>query len=83
MQDELSRAHREAAAIREQWFEIFEDLEKEYAKKVSLLLAALKKLEGRSLRAERQRDEAWRKTQTCAGSCARQQLLWKKNRERR
>ena len=58
MQEELSRAHSETVTIREQWFEIFEDLEKEYAKKVSLLLAALKKLEERSLRAERQRDEA-------------------------
>lgn len=46
------RAHSEAVTIREQWFEIFEDLEKEYAKKVSLLLAALKKLKERSLRTE-------------------------------
>ena len=61
MQEELSRAHSETVTIREQWFEIFEDLEKEYAKKVSLLLAALKKLEERSLRAERQRDEALEK----------------------
>lgn len=83
MQMELSRAHSETVTIREQWFEIFEDLEKEYTKKVSLLLAALKKLGERSLpgRAPERRSPGEKKD--LRQSCTRQQPFWKRNRERR
>lgn len=58
MQAELSRAHSEAIDIREQWFQVFEDMQKEFDRKSAKLLKENKELEKRALKAERQRDEA-------------------------
>ena len=37
LEDELSQARRETVSVREQWFEIFEDLQKECARQLSAL----------------------------------------------
>ena len=58
MQDELARAHSAMASMREHWFEVFEDLQKEFEQKLKEAEHQLKKMEERALRAEQQRDEA-------------------------
>lgn len=58
LEDELSRAHSETASVRNQWFEIFEDLQKECARKLSALRKELGKMEKRAIKAEKQRDDA-------------------------
>ncbi len=57
-QAELSRAHSNAIDIRDQWFQIFEDMQKEYGRKLKELQKANQELEKRALKAECQRDEA-------------------------
>jgi len=58
LQAELSRAHSNAIDIRDQWFQIFEDMQKEYDRKLEELRKANQELEKRALKAECQRDEA-------------------------
>lgn len=58
LQAELSRAHSDAIDIRDQWFQIFEDMQKEFDRKLEELLKVNRELEKRALKAERQRDEA-------------------------
>ncbi len=53
---EICTLRQEIVKNREYWFEVFEDLEKEYARKTARLHAQNKKLEQRALRAE-QRSE--------------------------
>lgn len=55
---ELSKAHAETVAIREQWFAVFEDTEKEHQKEIDSLKRKLAAMEQRALKAERDRDEA-------------------------
>lgn len=54
LEEELSIAHRETITIRNQWFEIFEDLQKEFERKLSISKTLNKQLEKRALNAERQ-----------------------------
>ena len=61
LQAELSRAHSDAIDIRDQWFRIFEDMQKEFDRKLEELLKVNRELEKRALKAERQRDEAFEK----------------------
>lgn len=61
LQAELSRAHSEAVTIRNQWFQVFEDMQKEFDRKVAELLKINKELEKRALKAEGQRDDALNK----------------------
>ena len=58
LQAELSRAHSKAIDIRDQWFQIFEDMQKEYDRKLEELRKINRELENRALKAECQRDEA-------------------------
>lgn len=58
LEDELSRAHSETVSVRNQWFEIFEELQKECARKLSALQKELEQMEKRAIEAERQRDAA-------------------------
>ena len=58
LEDELSRAHSETVSVRNQWFEIFEELQKESDRKLAALLKELKQMEKRAIKAERQRDAA-------------------------
>lgn len=58
LEDELSRAHSETVSVRNQWFEIFEELQKECARKLSALQKELERMEKRAIEAERQRDAA-------------------------
>ena len=58
MQDKLARAHSAMVSMREHWFEVFEDLQKEFEQKLKEAEHQLKKMEERALRAEQQRDEA-------------------------
>ena len=58
MQDELACAHSAMVSMREHWFEVFEDLQKEFEQKLKEAEHQLKKMEERALRAEQQRDEA-------------------------
>lgn len=58
LQAELSRAHSKAINIRDQWFHIFENLQKEYDRKLEELQKANRELEKRALKAGHQRDEA-------------------------
>lgn len=52
LEEELSIAHRETIAIRNKWFEIFEELQKEYESKLSISKKINKQLEKRALNAE-------------------------------
>ncbi len=58
LEDELSRAHSETVSARNQWFEIFEELQKECEQKLSALRKNLEQMEKRAIKAERQRDAA-------------------------
>lgn len=58
LEDELSRAHSETVSVRNQWFEIFEDLQKECARKLSALRKESEQMEKRAIKAEKQRDDA-------------------------
>ena len=58
LKDELSRARSETVSVRNQWFEIFEELQKECERKLSALRKELERMERRAIKAERQRDAA-------------------------
>lgn len=58
LEDELSRARRETVSVRDQWFKIFEDLQKECARQLSALRKELERMEKRAVKAEKQRDDA-------------------------
>ena len=58
MQDELARAHSAMISMRDHWFEVFEDLQKEFEQKLKEAEQRLIEMEKRALRAERERDEA-------------------------
>ena len=57
-QAELSRAHAEAIDVRNKWFQVFEDLEKEHADQLADRDREIARLRKRILEAERQRDAA-------------------------
>ena len=58
LNDGLSRAHSETVSVRRQWFEIFEEPQKECEQKLSALRKELERMEKRAIEAERQRDAA-------------------------
>lgn len=58
LEKELGKARTHAISIRNQWFEIFELLQKECDKKVAAVLKEKELMEARALKAEAQRDEA-------------------------
>lgn len=58
MQDELARAHSAMISMRDHWFEVFEDLQKEFEQKLKEAEQRLIEMEKRALRAERERDDA-------------------------
>ena len=53
LREELSIAHSETITVRNQWFEIFEELQKEFERKLSISEKLNKQLEKRALNAER------------------------------
>lgn len=57
LEEEISIGHRETVTVRNQWFEIFEELQKEFERKLSILKKLNKNLEKRALNAERQLDD--------------------------
>jgi hypothetical protein len=57
LEEEISIAHRETTTVRNQWFEIFDDLQKEFERKLSISKQLNKQLEKRALNAERQIDD--------------------------
>lgn len=57
LREELSIAHSETITVRNQWFEIFEELQKEFERKLSISKKLNKQLEKRALNAERQLDD--------------------------
>lgn len=58
LESELSRSHAETVSIRNQWFDVFEEVEKEHQKELSVLGKQARSMEQRALKAERERDEA-------------------------
>jgi chromosome segregation ATPase len=54
LKEELSIAHKETITVRNQWFEFFEELQKEYEHKLSISKKLNKQLEKRALCAEQQ-----------------------------
>lgn len=58
LEAELEKAYRDIINIRNQWFEVFGDMEKEHKKELSAALKKAEQMENRAFRAERQRDEA-------------------------
>lgn len=54
LEEELSIAHSETITVRNQWFEIFEELQKEFERKLSISKKLNKQMEKRALNAERQ-----------------------------
>jgi hypothetical protein len=54
LEEELAIAHRETITVRNQWFEIFEELQKEFERKLNSSKKLNKQLENRALNAERQ-----------------------------
>ncbi len=76
---ELERAHREIIAVRNMWFEVFEDLEAEWKRERNRLEHQLKKMEERAVRAEAQRMPPGRKSRnSVSGSTNLKQSLKKK-----
>ena len=61
LEKELAKAHSHAITIRNQWFEVFEQLQKECDRKVAKAQKEARLMEKRALRAERQRDAALEK----------------------
>lgn len=57
LEEEISIAHRETTTVRNQWFEIFEDLQKEFERKLSISKQLNKQLEKRALNAERKLED--------------------------
>ncbi len=57
LREELSIAHSETITARNQWFDIFEELEKEFERKMSISEKLNRRLEKRALNAERQLDD--------------------------
>lgn len=58
---ELSRSHSETVSVRNQWFAVFEDMEKEHARELQALRKEKEQLEQKLLKTERQRDDALNK----------------------
>ena len=58
LEKELAQSRRGIVSIREKWFEIFEELEKESSRGLSAARKKAQEMEKRALRAEAQRDEA-------------------------
>lgn len=58
LENELGKARAHAISIRNQWFEIFELLQKECDQKVAAVLKEKERMEARALKAEAQRDAA-------------------------
>lgn len=52
LEEELTRAHRETVTVRSQWFEVFEDLQKEFERKLAAMEKEKEQLEKRALKAE-------------------------------
>lgn len=61
LKEALAHSNSQTVTVRNQWFEIFEELEREYAKKTAALEKKCRQMEQRALKAERQRDEALEK----------------------
>lgn len=57
LREELSTANSEIITVRNQWFEIFEELQKEFERKLSIFEKLNRQLEKRALNAERQSDD--------------------------
>ena len=53
LEKELSLAHSETITVRNQWFEVFEELEKEFARKLDISSKLNRQMEKRALEAER------------------------------
>lgn len=61
LEEEIARSHSETIAVRNQWFAVFDEMEKEHAREVAALKKKIKQLEQRLLNAEQQRDTALNK----------------------
>lgn len=57
LQKKLEASHQETFRVRNIWFKIFDDLQKEYEKKEELAERKLRKMESRALKAEKERDD--------------------------
>ena len=58
LEAELARSHSETIAVREQWFAVSEDIEKEHAREVAMLRKEMAKLQQQLFKALRERDLA-------------------------
>ena len=58
LKKELADSRRETVTVRNQWFAIFEQLQKECERKVAQARKKARQMEQRAWKAERQRDEA-------------------------
>lgn len=58
LERELAQTRRDMAAARENWFEVFEELEREFNRKLSAANKKARQMEKRALKAEAERDEA-------------------------
>ncbi|HHV11102.1 MAG TPA: transposase [Clostridiales bacterium] len=58
LEEEICRSHREAVTVRNQWFEIFEELQAESDRKQAEFEKENKQLKEKIVKAERQRDAA-------------------------
>lgn len=58
LEKELAQSHRDIAVMREKWFEIFDELEREFNRKLEAANKKAQQMEERALKAEAQRDEA-------------------------
>ena len=57
LQNDISKAHSETISVLNQWFEVFENVQKEFDRKLNISQKLNKQLERRALRAEQQVDE--------------------------
>lgn len=64
---EIAEAHQETITVRNNWMEVFEDLEKEHKKALAKAMSRLSRMTKRALAGEKERDEwhdKWKEQQT-------------------
>lgn len=58
LKTELAKAHSETVTVRNYWFDVADDMEREKHKEINKITKELKNMEKRALKAEKQRDDA-------------------------
>ena len=58
LEQELAKAHAETVTVRNYWFDVVNDVDHENQKEIKKVTTALRNMEKRAVKAEKQRDDA-------------------------